>query len=215
MAWRMVVFQHEIYSDIWKAKNKSDMQRIGGWLVGCWVEMADSIRCIKATLRIFGEEIWESEERGGGNDQLELSIIAVARGSWTLDSWYIVHLRAHCASSLSCVLHSQISALCRADCVECRLCNTHNPPKLCIPHYASLDPAHPTICQCRVPSSCKARRGKGIQDQPSGTSPWQRIMRHLHNYCEAHPLLQSATIPPCRMTRYAHCIHEPTDRARL
>ena len=57
------------------------MQRIGGWLVGCWVEMADSIRCIKAMLRIFGEEIWESEERGGGNDQLELSIIAVAQGS--------------------------------------------------------------------------------------------------------------------------------------
>ena len=109
------------------------------------------------------ENIWrgvqEVGERGGGNDPLELSIIASAQGSWTWDSWYIVHLQAHCASSLSLVLHSQISALCRADCVECRLCNTHNPPKLCIPHYALLDAAHPTICQCRVPPSCKARQG--------------------------------------------------------
>ena len=62
----------------------------------------------------------------------------------------------------------------------------------------------------------RARQGRGIQDQPSRTSPWQRIMRHLHNYCEAlYPLLQSATIPPCRMTRYARCIHGPTDRVQL
>ena len=43
------------------------------------------------------ENIWrgvqEVGERGGGNDPLELSIIASAQGSWTWDSWYIVHLR--------------------------------------------------------------------------------------------------------------------------
>ena len=115
-----------------------------------------------------------------------------------------------------CILIIPCAPLSDFGIVPRRLCNTHNPPKLCIPHYASLDAAHPTICQCRVPPSCKARQGKGIQDQPSRTSPWQRIMRHLHNYCEPlYPLLQSATIPPCRMTRYAQCIHGPTDRVRL
>ena len=139
--------------------------------------------------------------RGGGNYPLELSMIARLRQlkPRTLDTLStsqplcILIIRLRCRHCAALIVHN-------ADCA------IHNPPKLCIPHYASLDPAQPTICQCREGTIVQGNR---LELHLGGFA--QNYASQFAQLCNCtHPLQPSVTIPHCRITRYSHCSHGST-----